>query len=769
MRDRILRLTAPLLIIITLLLGVCPHHAAGQAQTATTYHTYIPLVIGSGDTPAPAPSTDTFSEVSAARTAYSDLAIANINGRMVARIRRYAEPNGYYDTASASWQAIEPQLIADGDSYRNTAAGFTARFRSGGTQQILQLGRPGEAILTLSLPAGIAPAPVADTTTITYPNALGTASLVYHSQPWGVKEELVIDAPGGPSSYSLHLDAPGLVPQRQDDGDYLLSDSAGNAIWRIPAPVGADASGAEAALDLSISNSDSGLLVQLSIDPPWLSDPARSYPIRLDPSLVDPQYIGGESYVQSAAPTIVSYNQRNRFIGYSALKGITRLYTPIDLSILPESIAPDQILAARLVLTQYVADSATAGFASSVYTVPSAWSDLTLNWNNQPATGSRVSGAQISRDLEQKRWDITDWVRTVVTDQTSNHGLTIRADQEMLGGGIFWSSFCYPAFCSAPSDRPFLEFEIALDSGLDPLRDTWAWPNREGQPSFAQYADDYGIAETTHVVTETRVLQTLSYTDVLHLPIRFAPLGIDASIPLSITEGLTSTTTSDPSPVLIPRPLSYLYEEVVVKAIYDDAFSADYTAAMQGGLCMGMAATVADFYANGGPTPDELGGGETVRSIPDQAAAQDFIQTYHGRQIGSQVLNWLADQGRMDVRAYYERLVARIGQAAWRSDPEIIGILKGASCEDMEIGHALLPYKVVPAADARVRVYVYDPNDPPTAADDVANRYIELDLASGTWSYELAPATASRPAVIWVGRDLFSLPLHLLREKPIQP
>ncbi|NTV62167.1 MAG: hypothetical protein HGA65_01350, partial [Oscillochloris sp.] len=48
-------------------------------------------------------------------------------------------------------------------------------------------------------------------------------------------------------------------------------------------------------------------------------------------------------------------------------------------------------------------------------------------------------------------------------------------------------------------------------------------------------------------------------------------------------------------------------------------------------------------------------------------------------------------------------------------------------------------------------------------------RYIELDLASGTWSYELAPATASRPAVIWVGRDLFSLPLHLLREKPTQP
>ncbi|NNJ13763.1 hypothetical protein EKD04_025910, partial [Chloroflexales bacterium ZM16-3] len=178
---------------------------------------------------------------------------------------------------------------------------------------------------------------------------------------------------------------------------------------------------------------------------------------------------------------------------------------------------------------------------------------------------------------------------------------------------------------------------------------------------------------------------------------------------------------------------------------------------------------VADFYADGGPAPSAYGGTTSVRSIPDLAPAQDFIQTYHGRQVSSQVLNWMANQGRMGVQAYYNHLVATIGGPTWHADPEIIGILKGAGCDDVEIGHALLPYKLVPVAGNRARVYVYDSNYPPTSDADAANRYIDLDLTSGSWSYELAPATSTHSAVIWTGTSLFSTPLHLITQKPVQP
>jgi hypothetical protein len=774
MSYRILRLIAPLLIIATLLVGQLPSRAVGQSAAAP-FHIYLPLVSGSAGASADQTTiNDGFTEVSGARTAYTSLAMGQVNGRTVARIRRYAQPTFYYDATSDSWLPINTTLVADGGSYRNAAGSFSARFSAGGSSTpLLELGRAGEPSITLATSSGSAPTPIVGTAVITYPAALGTASLVYRSEPWGVKEEIVIGAAGAPASYDLHIGASGLRPERQADGGYLLRNTSGAALWRVPAPVGSDANGALAPLTLSITPDAAGMLVRLTVDAAWLADPARAFPVRLDPSLADPQYISGDTYVQSAAPTILSYDQRNRFIGYSALKGIARIYTSVDLSVLPSGITPTQVLAARLVFTQYVAQSSAGGFASSVYTVPSAWSDLTLNWNNQPAAGTRISGAQVSQALEQKRWDITAWAQSVIAGQAANNGLSIRADNEALGGGTFWSHNCQTAKGQCPdeaADHPFLELEVALDSGLKPSLDTWAWPNREGLPSFEQYAKDYGVPVTTHLITETRVLKVISATNALSLPIGLDAVGIHGSIPLSVTANLTSTqVVSGTASSLIPRPISYLYEEVVVKAVYDDQFSAYYSAAMKGGLCLGMAATVADFYANGGPSPSAYGGTTSVRSIPDQAPAQEFIQTYHGRQVGSAVLNWMAGPGRMGVQAYYDRLAASIGGAAWHSDPEIVGVLKGTGCNDVEIGHALLPYKLVPMSGNRARVYVYDSNYPPASDADADNRYIDLDLVNKTWTYELAPATATHPAVIWSGSQLFSTPLHLISQKPVQP
>jgi hypothetical protein len=324
----------------------------------------------------------------------------------------------------------------------------------------------------------------------------------------------------------------------------------------------------------------------------------------------------------------------------------------------------------------------------------------------------------------------------------------------------------YGAFC----DIGAYELGAPLDSGLGAnLADKiFAFDNPAGKPDEKQFLDDFHYAATTHLITETHVLSDISALDQLNLPISLEALDVQAVLPLTATGGLTTAGQ------LVPNPSAYLYLQIV-KTLYDDENLRYYDGTIRSGLCAGMTTTVADFNrpaidpSDPPPVPSTYGGDNTVRSIPldppsDQVqSAREFIQLYHGRQLGSQVLNWLATvgQGTLDARGLYARIASRIGSLEWLSDPEIIGITKGANCEDFEVGHALLPYRVEAQGNSG-RIYVYDPNYSSTSGS-AEDHYIEIDFATNSWTYALSPQA------IWNGRTIYSTPLHLFREKPTLP
>lgn len=774
------RRAKPLVTLLSLVLVLL--HLTGVTATPKQIRllqrqNYLPLV----QSPM---ASDGFTELAAARSASNQVFIKAAGQRTLVRFKHYTAPVFFQDATSGVWLPIDTRIVADDQTrgYRNAAGGFTAQFAGEGRaagQSLLRVSRTDQPELRL-LPAsaGIT-APVVDGNTITYPAIADASDLVYQVHAWGVKEEIVLHSAAARPAFTLLLDAPGITPREQADKSWLLQDQQGRTIWRIPPPVGADAQGVAAPLTLTVAPvSTSRWRMTLSVDPAWLTSRDRVFPVRLDPSLADPRYIFDDSYVQQNAPDILSYNQARRFLGYSVIdgqiKGATRIFTQVDLSFLPAGLRGDQINRAELVYNQYLSQatgtdaSGRRGFSSSIYPALDPWHNETLTWNNQPAIGPAIQAGQfVTAELGQKRWPITDWVRRVRDGATPNYGVTIRADDESRGGGFFWAGGCL-AFCNfLPENIPYLQIEAAIDSELNPALDTWSFPNRAGQPTFDRFVADYGMPATTHLITETRRLGT---TDVMTLPLGLESVGITATLPLTLTAAIEPGPDAPPNAQLIPKPVSYAFEQVIVKRLYDDAFVQAYEAALEGGLCAGMAATVADFHSLSADRlrPEDYGGSSTVRSIPDQPTAQSLIETYHGRQVSSQVLNWLAGQGRYDAVGLYNHLVDRM-TGDWRADPEIISIVKGANCDDIEIGHALLPYKVVPQPGNRARVYVYDPNYVPGSAADVDNRYIEFDLTANTWSYQLAPATSTRPAINWVGQTLYSTPLRLFRERPVLP
>lgn len=727
-----------------------------------------------------------FTELVEGRGASDRVFVGTTEQGPVLRFQHYTEPVYFQNPETKQWHLIDNRIISDAKtgSYHNAAASFSTEFAnpsntvsavSEGSFPLLKLSRPGQPVFTFHVPGTISSTPSITDDTITYANIAPSTDLVYQIHSWGIKEEVVLHDASASPIFTLLLDAPGVELEAQSDGSWLAIDSNDNQLWRILAPHGTDARNVIAPLKLDIAKElNSRYRLVLSVDTDWLKAPNRAFPVRLDPSLADPQYVYFESYVQSSSPDLASWNQRNRFIGrstYVGNKGVTRLFTPVDLSFLPAGIKADQVGLVELVFTQYVSE-ASGGFTTSVYPLTSPWDDESLTWNNQPGIGpATAQNVPISSALGAKRWDITNWTKQVIQGTTPNYGLSIRADDETRGGGIFWASGCTSTCPDPLNSRPYIQVQVSLDSGLNPVLDTWRFANREGIPNFEQFVEEYGRPATTHLITETRQLDVITATTTLTLPISLKATGLAASLPLTPTADLVppdNVTNKDAR--YIPRPIGHLYEEVIVKAIYDDQFTEAYNAAIKGGLCAGMAATVADFHStdSGRPLPVMYGGTDTVRSIPDNPEAEELIQKYHGRQVSSQVLNWLAESGRYDAIGLYNHLVSHIA-SDWWNNPEVLGIIKGSNCDDIEIGHALLPYKVVPQSGNRAHIYVYDPNYPPSSTDDAANRYIEIDLIANTWTYELAPATDTRPAIRWTGRALYSTPLNLFRERPILP
>ncbi len=148
-----------------------------------------------------------------------------------------------------------------------------------------------------------------DGDTVTYPEVFSGTDLVYRVLPGLVKEELVLGkAPSkGESSWTWRVTgaskpsaavpdaepvAPGKLDARQDeDGSVIFTDAEGIEQLRIFPGRMWDSSGkegvsenAETPVTTSIEQDGDGWLYTMSADEAWLRDPARVFPVTVDPT-----------------------------------------------------------------------------------------------------------------------------------------------------------------------------------------------------------------------------------------------------------------------------------------------------------------------------------------------------------------------------------------------------------------------------------------------------------------------------------------------------
>lgn len=201
------------------------------------------------------------------------------------------------------WQDVDYSLEHVDGGWGPKVSPADVVFSDGGDRDAVTLG-DGSKQLSLSWNVTL-PAPEIDGSTATYDLGDGK-SLVLTATADGFEQSLdLAHVPSALPQMRLPFDTSDLTMADDGAGGYVFSNSAGIAVYSMPAPVmyGAarDPNSGEPLeqqeVSASIVQTSDGARLDLTPSLAWLQDPSRTYPVRIDPS-IDSVTRGGDTYVQ---------------------------------------------------------------------------------------------------------------------------------------------------------------------------------------------------------------------------------------------------------------------------------------------------------------------------------------------------------------------------------------------------------------------------------------------------------------------------------------
>ncbi len=408
------------------------------------------------------PTADVSSELSASdpgcvrevgRTADS-VAWANPDGTVTAR-QYLSDVN--YQAADGSWQAIDTRLVSDGDGGTiNKAGPFEVRLGGRADAEELVSLKTADASLSIAFDGATRsdsaqleePAHASsrvsggsDADTLTYAEVMPDVDLQYQLLPDALKEVIVLDGPL-PSSvtpeFVFSLALKGMQPQTAKDGTVqFVNTETGAVAFSIPPGLASDSSGnADEGIDpaltpvltrLVASADPSVARLIISIDPVWLNDSARMFPVMIDPSFTSG--ISTDVYVANTAPTTTydGAGQYNAGAGqYWARAGTTGGTNYRSMTLFPSMtwLEPYHIVSAVWWGYAYSVGGGT-GIPIDLKPLNGAWPLSGMNWNNQPAVRSNVRTVNYSAGSQWRTADITSWVENWADGSWGQYGIRL--------------------------------------------------------------------------------------------------------------------------------------------------------------------------------------------------------------------------------------------------------------------------------------------------------------------------------------------------------
>ena len=415
-----------------------------------------------------------------------------------------------FERADGSFDAIDNTLVASsrqGYAVRNRANGFRAelpdslsrpvRFAVGDDWVSFGLEEAGGRLQR-------------QTDRVTYTEALPGVDAVYDVQNTGLKETLELGDAGAPTRYAFRVATSGGVRLRADGDGGVEVLRGRTAIARFAAPYAWDAAGhgaADADPHVTLGLSDDGERLVVEVNPERLRDPARRFPVSVDPTIT---YIGAgavlagglqDAFVNESAPT-TSYGslttlEAGRGMVGTVLRG-RRSFLKFDVA----SAIPDDSIVFSATLAAYLLTSTTSNPSPlHVHEVSTAWTEA-ATWNTYngttawatpggdqgTATGNvqpPASGWTSFKDLGSlaQRWvDGTTPNRGVVIDAATTTGDNVYTFTSSNGNQTQWPylQVWYTQRSGTSRDYTFWHPDGTVTPGAEPDQ-----PNTEGTPAVS--------------------------------------------------------------------------------------------------------------------------------------------------------------------------------------------------------------------------------------------------------------------------------------------
>ncbi|MGV8973023.1 MAG: hypothetical protein ACOH10_11940 [Rhodoglobus sp.] len=250
--------------------------------------------------------------------------------------------------------------------------------------------------------------PALSGTTATYANVQPGVDLVVQALRTGYEQSFVIrDAAalsalqatagtGGPVSWSLPVKTKGLSARAQTDGSVSFVDAKGTVVSRFAAPTSWDAGidpasgdpASTSAVKVSVAQTGKGRAVlTLTPDPVWLADPARVFPITIDPTYASLSvYTSYDSSVQKGYTTDLSASAELRAGTFDGGVTVARSF----LNFPTAAFKGFQVQSAALSIVENYSFSC---LARGLNVKGAALASTATRWTSQPVINSTVSGS----------------------------------------------------------------------------------------------------------------------------------------------------------------------------------------------------------------------------------------------------------------------------------------------------------------------------------------------------------------------------------------
>ncbi|MFD6679900.1 golvesin C-terminal-like domain-containing protein [Micromonospora parva] len=351
--------------------------------------------------------------------------VKELTGKRTANSRVYQLSDGrtqaeisavplHYKDSKGRFQTIDTTVKPTNDKgyvQGNRTNTFTSLFGDS-SKELVRFERDGRSIELGLAGAAKGVSPTVTGSTVTYRGLAGGADVVYDVTATALKEKIVLrKAPAGPVSYTFTLDTAGLTAQQRQDGSIaFVGPNGGEPVFVMPAPFMYD--------DKDDASSPHGKVwsdkvsqrvqqlygqttVTVSADAAWLADPARAYPVVIDPTIkIQPVPQDAQDVAIYSGATSTNYNSSYQLPVGTTSTAAWRSLLKFDLDQIPANTPIDD---AQLQL--YYSQTHT----DWAYDVPMQAHRVTADWTEGSATwasmNANIAGAPAANTVTKDDGD----------------------------------------------------------------------------------------------------------------------------------------------------------------------------------------------------------------------------------------------------------------------------------------------------------------------------------------------------------------------------